>query len=140
LIPTCTVARTVPNVVASTGLLGSQVGLVGSVVAEHSGMLTMLNDPVEVPVPSFATTISLLVGTRSAHTGATPTGIVGAVESSVLVCALMAVIVLSPWFMMNARRPSPVITPYTGWCPTGKVVEIVFVPVSIAATWPTPLP
>src|SRR5258705_659367 len=58
LMPTGTVARTVPKPTASTGLLGSQLGLVGRAAAEQSGMLMMLTEPAWTPSPALATTIS----------------------------------------------------------------------------------
>ena len=130
-----------PNVVASIGFAALQFGLVGSAVAEHSGILTIVTEPgVVVPLPSLATTSSSSPDARSAHTGRTPTGIVLADEfgsvSSAFVCELITETVPSVWFRMNTRRWSSVITPYTGPRPTGSVVEIVLVPVSIAATCP----
>ena len=62
LMPTGTVARTVPKPTASTGLLGSQLGLVGRALAEQSGMLMMLTEPGWTPSPALATTISLRAG------------------------------------------------------------------------------
>src|SRR5258708_26551869 len=61
LMPTGTVARTVPKPTASTGLLGSQLGLVGRAAAEQSGMLMMLTEPAWTPSPALATTISYAV-------------------------------------------------------------------------------
>ena len=45
LMPTGTVARTVPKPVASTGLVELQLGLVGCAEALQSGMLMMLRVP-----------------------------------------------------------------------------------------------
>ena len=75
LMPTGTVARTVPKPTASTGLLGSQLGLMGSAVAEQSGMLMMLTEPAWTPSPALATTISLRAGAKSAQSGEVPTAI-----------------------------------------------------------------
>ena len=70
--PTGILARICPKPMASTGLLGSQFGLVGSAATEHRGMLMMLTEPAVVPFPAFATTSSLRVGARSAQLGAVP--------------------------------------------------------------------
>src|SRR5271156_3539057 len=107
LMPTGTVAMTVPKPTASTGLLGSQLGLIGRAAAEHSGMLMMLSDPGLTPSPALATTISLRAGAKSAQSGEAPTviGLVAGIGtmSSWLVWALMTETVPSPWFMMKAR-------------------------------------
>src|SRR5580704_2495285 len=137
LTPTGTFARTWPKPVASAGFVGSQLGLVGSALVLQSGMLMMLTDPGVVPLPALATTISLRVGAKSAQSGATPTAMglllpLGTI-SSWLVWTLMTDTVLSPWFMMKARLPSAVITPYTGVFPTGMVLERVLLTVSMAA-------
>ena len=115
LMPTGTFARTVPKPTASTGLLGSQLGLFGRAVAEQRGMLMMLTEPACTPSPALATTISLRVGAKSAQSGDWPTGI-GLVApagtiSSRLVCALMTLTVPSVWFMMKARLASAVMIP-----------------------------
>ena len=60
LCPTGTVARTWPKPTASMGLVGSQLGLVGSAATEQSGMLMMLTEPGEVPLPALATTSSAI--------------------------------------------------------------------------------
>src|SRR5258708_21785889 len=115
LIPVGTVARTVPKPTASTGLLGSQLGLLGRAATEQSGMLMMLAEPGLTPSPAFATTISLRVGAKSAQSGEVPT-LIGLVApagttSSRLVWALMTLTVPSPWFIMKARLASLVMTP-----------------------------
>src|SRR6516162_4102854 len=111
--PTGTFASTCPKPLASIGLLTSQFGLPGRADAEQRGMLMMLTEPGDFPVPALATTNSLRVGARSAHTGETPTGIgfaAGAgTGSSWFVCELMTETVPSLWFRMNARLPSAVI-------------------------------
>src|SRR5215469_3668190 len=98
-MPTGTVARTVPKPTASTGLLGSQFGLVGRAAAEHSGMLMMLTEPWWTPSPALATTISFRVGAKSAQSGDWPTliGLVapGGTTSSWLVWELMTLTVPS---------------------------------------------
>src|ERR1700733_12637692 len=111
-IPVGTFARTVPKPTASTGLLGSQLGLVGRAVAEQRGMLMMLAEPGLTPSPALATTISFRVGAKSAQRGEAPT-LIGLVApagtvSSRLVWALMTLTVPSPWFMMKARLASAV--------------------------------
>src|SRR5271170_829820 len=73
LMPTGTVARTVPKPIESTGLLGSQLGLLGRAVAVQSGMLMMLTEPGLTPSPALATTISLRAGAKSAQSGDGPT-------------------------------------------------------------------
>src|SRR5271167_1288895 len=107
LTPTGTVARTVPKPAASTGLLGSQLGLEGRAFAEQRGMLMMLTEPAWTPSPALATTISLRKGAKSAQSGEVPTeiGLVApaGTMSSWLVCALMTLTVPSVWFMMKAR-------------------------------------
>ncbi len=100
LTPTGTVARIWPKPTASTGLLGSQPGLLGSVVAEQSGILMMLTEPGLMPSPALATTISLRVGAKSAQSGEVPT-VMGFVlpegaTSSRFVWALMTLTVPSP--------------------------------------------
>src|ERR1700738_2588529 len=67
LMPTGTVARTVPKPTASTGFLGSQLGLVGRAAAEQRGMLMMLTEPAWTPSPALAPTISLRAGAKSAQ-------------------------------------------------------------------------
>src|ERR1700728_1261247 len=89
LMPTGIVAIVWPNVLASIGLVGSQFGLVGSAVAEHSGILMIETEPGVVPFPSFATTSSSSPDARSAHTGRVPTAIVFTGVSSALVCELI---------------------------------------------------
>src|ERR1700751_5276273 len=100
LIPTGTVARTVPKPTASTGLLMSQLGLVGSATAEQRGMLMMLTEPAWTPSPALATTISLRAGAKSAQSGGWPTlmGLVapGGTMSSRFVWALMTLTVPLP--------------------------------------------
>src|SRR5215471_3922286 len=98
--PTGTVASTCPKPLASIGLDGSQFGFPGSADAEQRGILTTLTEPGEVPVPALATTNSLRVGARSAHTDETLIGIgfaAGAgTGSSWLFCELMTETVPSP--------------------------------------------
>src|ERR1700733_11704444 len=143
LTPTGMGARTVPKPAASTGLLGSQLGLVGRATAEQSGMLMMLTEPGLTPSPALATTISLRAGAKSAQSGEVPTAI-GLVApegtvSSWLVWTLMTLTVPSVWFMMKARRVSAVMMPYTGPRPTGiGVGSMVLVAVSMVETWPGP--
>src|SRR3984885_4695917 len=126
--PTGTVATTVPKPIASTGLVRSQFGLPTRAVAEQSGMLMTLSDPGLTPSPAFATSNSLRTGAKSAQSGLTvaglvhagamqsaigfvvPGGVVGTI-SSALVCALITETVPSPWFRMNARLASPLMTP-----------------------------
>src|SRR5438046_1283526 len=114
LRPTGTVARTWPKPTASIGLAALQLGLVGNALTWQSGMLMTLSEPGVVPVPWFATTSSEMVGTRSAQTGATPTGMVVVGVSNWLVCELMTETVLSVLLRMKERLLSAVITPYTG--------------------------
>ena len=73
LMPTGTLASTVPKPAASTGLLRSQLGLLAWAVAEQSGTLMMLTEPGLTPSPALATTISLRTGAVSAHSGLVPT-------------------------------------------------------------------
>src|ERR1039458_6278345 len=137
LMPTGTGATTCPKGVASIGLAGSQFGLVGSDVGEHSEMSTIDTEPGDVPFPWLATTISFSPDARSAHTGrefghvvvpvagVQPTGIVLTGVSSALVWALITDTVPSVWFRIKARRVSSVITPYTGPLPTVSHAEMV---------------
>src|SRR5947209_20289297 len=94
------------------GLTGSQFGLVGNAATEQSGILIMLTEPGEVPLPAFATTSSARVGAKSAQMGATPTGMVLTGVSSWLVCELTTLTVLSALLRMKARLTSAGLTPY----------------------------
>src|SRR5579871_6415530 len=96
LIPTGTVATTWPKLAASTGLVGSQLGLLGRTVEEQSGTVMMDTDPGVVPVPRSSTTSSSRLLAISAHTGWTPTGILLIFASRALVWVLMTDTVLSP--------------------------------------------
>src|ERR1700730_12111794 len=76
LCPTGILANTLPKPTASIGLVASQFGFDTWADGWHSGMLMMLREPTEVPLPAFATSSSVRVGARSAQMGATPTGMV----------------------------------------------------------------
>src|ERR1700678_503087 len=75
LIPTGTVARTVPKPTASTGLLRSQLGLEGRAFGWQRGVLMILTEPGWTRAPALATPLSLRAGAKSAQSGEMPTEI-----------------------------------------------------------------
>ena len=92
--------------------------------------------------PWLTTSISLRVGAKSAQTGATPTGMVLEVPlltlkvSSAFDCALMTVTLFEPLLRTKARRVSAFMTPYTGLMPTGKLLVMVLLVVSMVTAVP----